>query len=188
MSAHRRPVIVWLPCDRLGCSEAFMLTTKKSSQRYCSHECGTAAKQGYDKSLFQSPLYRRWGDMKTRCSNPNFKQYADYGGRGIKVCERWRHFANFAEDMGPTFQPQLSLDRIDDDGDYCPENCRWADAYTQANNTRRNRRIEYRGEALTVNEWARRVGMKRSTLWLRYHTLAWPIDKCLETPVKEYVR
>lgn len=91
------------------------------------------------------PLYRTWKGMRARCNNPNFKQFADYGGRGIEVCERWNNvndgFWNFVEDMGE--RPDgYTLDRIDPDGDYCPENCVWSDRLTQNNNTRRTKYAE----------------------------------------------
>lgn len=91
------------------------------------------------------PLYDTWHGMKNRCMNSNFSQYEDYGGRGVKVCDRWLDpfagFWNFVEDMGP--RPEgYSLDRIDPDGDYCPENCEWADRITQNNNTRRTAAAE----------------------------------------------
>lgn len=79
-----------------------------------------------------------WGNMKTRCNNPRSPRYKDYGGRGIRICERWTTFANFLADMGQPSQG-MSLDRIDVDGNYEPSNCRWADIHTQANNKRRSK-------------------------------------------------
>jgi hypothetical protein len=144
--------------------------------------------KAYPRELFMSPIYRRWADMKTRCNNPNWKQYADYGGRGIKVCARWTSFANFLEDMGPTFAEGLTLDRINNDGNYAPGNCRWADRITQCNNTRRNRIVEFRGEKATLAQWCRRLGLPPKSIQRRYYVQKWDIDRCLSEPIRPYRR
>lgn len=122
--------------------------------------------------------------MKTRCTNPKFKQYADYGGRGIKVCERWMEFANFLEDMSEGFFPELTLDRVDHNGDYTPENCRWADREVQANNTRANVLVEFRGEKDTLTRWARRMGLPEKAVACRYYNYGWDIERTLTQPLR----
>lgn len=88
--------------------------------------------------LVRHPAYRVWAALKARCSNPRDHSWGHYGGRGITVCERWRQsFENFWKDMGPTYQRGLSIDRIDNDGNYEPGNCRWATAVQQRNNMQR---------------------------------------------------
>ena len=116
--------------------------------------------------------------MIARTSNPNSPRWANYGGRGITVCDRWREFANFAADMGPTFSPELSLERIDNDRGYEPDNCRWATPTEQARNKRTNHRLEFDGLDLTLQEWAERFGIKKTTLRSRLR-LGWSAERAL---------
>jgi hypothetical protein len=96
--------------------------------------------------------YKAWGGMKDRCYNPNSHKWKYYGGRGIKVCDRWRNsFENFLDDMGLKPASNLSIDRIDNDGDYEPGNCRWADSTTQSNNQRRHRGRKVKPEKIRPN-------------------------------------
>jgi hypothetical protein len=113
--------------------------------------------------------YEIWSGMIKRCENPNTAKYHLYGGRGVKVCARWRRsFANFLIDMGRRPSKRHSLDRFPaNDGDYCPENCRWATPTEQARNTRRNRMLTYRGRRLCLAAWAERAGIAYSVLYDR---------------------
>ena len=107
--------------------------------------------------------YGLWQNMKSRCFNKSNKAYAHYGGRGVTVCERWMTFTNFHADMGPR-PPNCSLDRINNDGNYEPGNCRWVDKKTQQNNTRNNRRITHNGKTQTATQWADELGINHGTL------------------------
>lgn len=108
--------------------------------------------------------YKSWAKMKERCGNPNGQQYADYGGRGIQVCDRWvNDFNAFLEDMGYKPSPKHSLDRIDNSKGYSLENCRWATPQEQSNNRRSN--VRYKGK--TIAEWARHFNVKNYQL--QYH-------------------
>jgi hypothetical protein len=131
----------------------------------------------------KSKEYHTWIKMRARCENPNTPRFERWGGRGISVCERWKHFENFLTDMGR--QPDgTSLDRIDNDGNYGPTNCRWATRIEQANNRISNRRVEFKGEVKTVAEWARLLKFKPLTLimrlrrgWSPYKALTGPLQK-----------
>lgn len=115
---------------------------KKESAMFVKHGCSTRA--------VRTPEYMAWGSMIQRCENPNNPRYPNYGGRGIKVCDRWRNsFQDFLEDMGEKPHESLSLDRINNDGNYKLANCRWATINEQANNQRHNmgkerRLVKYR--------------------------------------------
>jgi len=118
-----------------------------------------------------------WG----RCINENHRFYANYGGRGITVCSKWKTFAGFLEDMGE--RPFcMELDRIDNNGNYCKENCRWVSPKEQSRNKRNNRLIEYKGETRCLVEWAEIIGIRRETLSRRLH-LGWSIEKAFTTNV-----
>jgi len=121
--------------------------------------------------------------MIQRTTNPRRSNYAYYGGRGIKVCERWRTFENFYADMGPTYADGLTLDRIDPDGDYCPENCRWANPIKQSQNRRNCAAIEWRGRSLVAAEWDRVLGLNRNTVGARLRR-GWSVERALTEGVE----
>lgn len=124
----------------------------------------THTTHGHTKNNTSSREYNTWMCMKSRCYNVNHEHYRYYGGRGIKVCDRWENsFESFLEDMG--LCPRgYTLERIDNDGDYEPNNCKWATKNEQACNKRNNRWIEFNGEKNTLSEWARRLGMPVNAL------------------------
>lgn len=102
--------------------------------------------------------------MHARCSKPTFHRYDRYGGRGIKVCDRWKVFANFLADVGRKPSPSHTLERLNNDGDYEPSNVAWVTRKIQARNRRSNRLITAHGETLTLAEWAERIGVDRETI------------------------
>ena len=129
--------------------------------------------------MTHTPEYTAWCDMKTRCYNPNSNRYKQYGGRGIKVCDRWLHsFENFFKDMGARPSNEYSLDRIDVDGNYEPNNCRWATEQQQANNKTTNRFLAYNNEEHTVSEWARIIGISPKLMQERISN-GWTVEKCI---------
>ena len=137
---------------------------------------------GHLKGHKVSPTYRTWVNMISRCTNKNIPNYQDYGGRGIVVCERWRKFTNFLEDMGE--RPKgMSIDRIDVNGSYCKENCRWATNVQQSNNRRSNHTITYGDKTLTISQWARELNMKQQTLWRRLN-VGWSIEDAFTKEIR----
>ena len=127
-------------------------------------------------------LYKRWKGMIARCENPHHIEFHNYGARGIRVCERWRtSFMAFVEDMGAP-QPGMSLERLDVNGPYTPDNCVWASPRTQANNQRHNRLLTFHGLTQNVTQWAQFLGMSTETLAYRLRT--WnDVARALSTPV-----
>ena len=128
-------------------------------------------------------VYRIWCNMLTRCTNPNVPHYERYGGRGITVCERWNSFDHFLEDMGEP-PDGLTIDRLNNDGNYEPGNCAWATALSQARNKHNTIKLTFDGLTLTLVEWAKRLGIKYPTLKKRYHQ-KWPIEKMLTGSQKD---
>lgn len=131
------------------------------------------------------PLHQTWCSMRFRCQNPSNTDYPNYGARGVTVCDRWNQsFWNFVDDMGPRPDGH-TLDRIDNNGPYSLENCRWAGRQTQANNRRSNRLVTYGGVECTLSDLARLVGKRYRTLYDRIQKLNWPVDRAINTPESE---
>ena len=154
---------------------------------YCSRDCKDAATRGEGvpvggvTALYHHE-YRAWHAMLQRCNNPGDARYVNYGGRGIGVCSRWMLFASFYADMGPRPSPKHSLDRIDNEGDYQPENCRWALPRQQCRNTRRNRWITWRGQTRCMSEWCEALDISLHTLLSRLDA-KWSLDDAFTRPV-----
>lgn len=128
-------------------------------------------------------LYRVWGNMVNRCTNHNNPAYNKYGGRGISVCDEWLQFLTFREwAISSGYSEELSIDRIDNDGGYNPDNCRWVDRYVQANNKRNNVMLEFNGRTMTVSEWAREMNINYKALHRRLHA-GWTVERALTEPL-----
>lgn len=114
--------------------------------------------------IWNTPLYRRWYNIKSRCENPRNEKYPLYGARGIYVESRWQNFENFLKDMGHPPSPTHTLDRIDVNGPYSHWNCRWATPEEQANNKRQNVNIRFNGKVMTSSQWAKHHGLSRDAV------------------------
>jgi hypothetical protein len=130
----------------------------------------------------KTPEYQTWVHLIMRCENKKDRAYNRYGGRGIKVCESWRDsFTNFLADMGPRPSTKHSIDRINNDGNYEPGNCRWATRAEQNANTSQNRLFTIGNETLCLAHWAARFGISKASLWARLN-LGWDIQMALTAP------
>ena len=129
-------------------------------------------------------LGRIYHNMKTRCTNLNYDKYKWYGGKGISICDEWMNSYDVFEEwaMSHGYTDKLTLDRIDTNKNYCPENCRWVDRKTQANNRTSNRVITYNGQTKTLQEWAEITGINYNTLSNRFKA-GWSADEALTKPI-----
>ncbi len=154
------------PCPSCGCQRAI------HSKRH---------------GMCNSPEYKAWHEMRQRCYNPNAKSYHNYGGRGISVCPRWREsFPSFLADMGLRPSSKHSIDRIDNNGSYEPNNCRWATLSQQHQNYRQNRLLTVNGKTQCITAWAEELNMDRRVIYNRAK-LGWSDEDCLK-PYKERKR
>lgn len=182
-------MLVSLVCPH--CQEPFQIRRCWSYERkYCSHSCAMKARhQRNSHRRYGTSIYTAWVSMKTRCSNPKCDRFANYGGRGIKVCERWNDFRNFLTDMGEKPSPKHSLDRIDTNGDYTPENCRWATMEQQYSNRTDSHLLTFNGKTQTITQWSRELGFNHSALVRRLQR-GWSVEETLTIPLQKakYIR
>lgn len=167
---RRNKNAVWLfMCDCGNECEKVVADVRKDALKRRTPSCGCLYALHRHEAptrhgLARHPLYHVWQGMKQRCYDKSVKQYKNYGARGIQMCERWlKGFKYFYEDMGNSWKPGLSIDRIDVNGDYSPENCRWADVKTQNRNKRTNHFID----GVTVTDLAEECGVDRGTIYAR---------------------
>jgi len=141
-----------------------------------SESCGCVKKS--KKAFSKTPEYKIWVAMRNRCNNPNNHHFGDYGGRGIRVCERWNSFKNFIEDMGERPSSDHSIDRINNESGYSKENCRWATRTEQARNRRSSKVIKHGNESKTLVEWSEITGIPADTISMRISS-GWTVEKAL---------
>jgi hypothetical protein len=176
------------------CGEVVVVVAKElfRQDNKATKSCGCLRRDNIARLRFvhgqshKSREYVSWQHMLRRCDSPSRPGWENYGGRGIKVCERWRQsFVAFLEDMGPKPSPKHSLERIDNDGDYEPGNCRWATRVEQSRNRRSTRFIEYQGETLSLAEWADRLGISHAVLLGRLNKGGWSVERAFTEPVRK---
>lgn len=145
---------------------------------------GSNAKHGHTKSGKLTSEYNSWRNMRDRCNSPKSEKYEYYGGRGIKVCERWQDsFKNFLTDMGPKPTPKHTIERGDVNGNYEPDNCTWAITKAQMRNRTTTRWVTYHGREMSLAEACELAGISRNVLDARLHR-GWTMDRALTEPYK----
>lgn len=156
-----------------------------------TQSCGCMNREIVSKLYDGKPIlsyngYKTWSGIMDRCFNPRCKDYADYGGRGIAVCARWKDPVSFAEDMGPK-PAGYSIERVHVDGNYEPKNCVWASAKQQGVNKRNNHVITVFGEEMTMSDAWQRYGLKESTFYNRLNSGMTP-EEAVTKPVRNYIK
>lgn len=153
-----------------------------------SKSCGCLQREATTKhGAWGKPLFNVWRNMITRCTNPKDKRYSRYGGRGIQVCDRWLNVNNFIADMTDGYEKGYQIDRINNDGNYEPSNCRWATTKQQTRNYSRNVVLEHDGKRLCAIDWADIVGIPAKTIYQRISD-GWSAADALTKPINSMVK
>lgn len=172
-----------------ACGKATLASTKKlRNGRRVSCGCfrlesaiASRLKHGHSSNGRVSPEMRIWMGMRSRCNNPSHPGYGLYGGRGVRVCERWNDFSAFLSDMGHRPSPDHSIERKNNNGDYEPGNCVWATVHEQTRNRRSNVRVMFRGQSMCATDAARVAGINTCTLLWRVKQ-GWPESRLFDPP------
>jgi hypothetical protein len=155
---------------------------RSGKSRSCRCSIVRANKMRATHGLSGTPTYRAWKSMKWRCYNYKCAEYLHYGGRGIKVCDRWIHsYENFFADMGERPSDKYSLERVDNNGDYCPENCKWATKKEQCRNRRGLHYLTIDGQTKCLSEWCQIYGLNPGTVFHRMKKRGWDVVKAVTT-------
>lgn len=185
-----RRVIRWKCSCSCGSDKTIFSTTRDLTSGH-TKSCGCLhseelRKRSVTHGETNSRLYHIWSAIKARCLNQNNEKYRNYGGRGITICVEWEQSYEAFRDwsLNNGYDGNLSIDRIDVNGNYEPDNCRWVDNFIQANNRTDNFVIEYNGEVHTVHEWAVITGISAANIRNRIKKLGWTVEEALTTQLK----
>lgn len=153
-----------------------------------TQSCGCLHKEATKKAktthgMTGSPYYKRWRNMMNRCHNPNDAAYRHYGARGIKVCKRWHDIRKFYGDMGHPTAEKNEIERLNNDGDYCPKNCIWANDKTQVRNRRNTRRVSFDGKEMPLIELCEAFGVSIKVVKQRIDKLGWGLQEALSPTI-----
>lgn len=178
-SGKKRYLVVQCDCGTVKSTS--LLSLRNGKARSCGCNRNKAVAESLRRhGMAGSPTWNVWQGIRRRCADPANSGYHKYGGRGIRVCERWLNsFENFLADMGER-PPGMTIDRIDNNGHYEPGNCRWASPKDQARNRRSNRIIAFRGESRPLAYWVEQSGLPYSLVHTRLRS-GWPLEAALTT-------
>ena len=183
--------IIWrCKCDCGAETKATTSQLKSGAIKSCGcYQRDILSGKSTSHGMSRTRIYRIWQDAKTRCNNPNTPYYFKYGGRGIKLTEQWNDFEPFMKwALANGYQDNLTLDRIDVNGNYEPDNCRWITNREQQFNKRTNHYLAFDGKTQTITQWAEELNMNPKTLQARIMDYHWLTEKALTTPVKARIR
>lgn len=178
---------------RCKCGNVFISQPSYTSGR--CRECGykylskkTAIhNESPSESRHASRLYTIWVNMRSRCGNPNNKNYHNYGGRGVDVCDEWKDYLTFKKwAVSNGYEEHLSIDRIDVNGGYSPQNCRWATQKEQCRNKRTNHKLTYRGVTKSMVEWSEETGIPYHTIKSRINVYGYSVEDALTKPIEHF--
>ena len=168
-------------CGNIGEVQLACLRNGHSTSCGCEQKRRAAEAQTIHGLANKHPLYLTWKNMKKRCNYPSASEYKNYGGRGICVCEEWSNsfqsFYDWAINNG--WSRELTIDRIDTNGNYCPENCRWSTVETQMNNMTKNHYIEYNGDTYTLSTLAKHLDIPYNTVRYRLSNCKWSVEQLI---------
>ncbi len=190
-NGHRGATMCRFVCDCGNTVERRLATIRYGHTRSCGclvvdFASAVGLKHGEARRGRRTPELRAWLAMIARCNNPNDVFYHRYGGRGIRVCDRWRRsFENFLADMGRKPSPEHSIDRKDNDGPYAPENCQWSTPAEQSRNRRTTRMVTHLGRTQCIADWAKELGMSHCCLSERLNR--WSVEDAMTRPVRRRV-
>ena len=182
----KRKEALWLcKCDCGKLVKVYSYTLRIGRTKSCGcWKRDNSKKMFSTHKLSNTRVYKIWAQMKKRCYNPNYSQFELYGGRGISMCNEWKeNFLSFYNwSMANGYNDKLSIDRIDFNGNYEPNNCKWSTNIEQANNKRNNHFITYNNETHTIAEWERKLGLYKGAVGSRL-SRGWSIEKTLTTSI-----